>query len=86
MEKDANGTQGTGTEYYAEEGAGRRTRLEMRAAFRNLKKVAAELGCSDYHLRAVLTGRRRAGKELAARLKERGIRTRKMRPAAERWV
>ncbi len=48
--------------------------------------LAGELGVSGYHLRAVLRGRRRPSAELAAALVERGIKTRKLRPAKEQWV
>lgn len=63
-----------------------REKLQTREIYRDLEGLAQELGCSGYHLRAVLRGRRRPGAELAAKLKERGIKTRKLRRPAEQWV
>lgn len=55
-------------------------------AYPGIGELAVELGVSRWHLRAVLGGRRRPGAELAAKLAERGIKTRKLRPAKEQWV
>lgn len=67
---------------------GQKTTLESKrvTAYPGLGKLAEELGVSRWHLRAVLGGRRRPGAELAAKLEERGIKTRKLRPAREQWV
>ena len=51
-----------------------------------VKKLAAELGISRFHLGAVLNGRRKPGPKLAAALKERHIKVPKLRKAGERWV
>lgn len=60
--------------------------LKTRTVYQDLDGLAGELGCSGYHLRAVLGGRRRPGPELAAKLAERGIKTRKLRAPREQWV
>lgn len=60
--------------------------LRPRTVYSVPPELAAELGCSRYHLAAVVAGRRRPGPELAAKLAERGIKTRKLRPAKEQWV
>ncbi len=77
-----NGTAGTdGT-------TGTKTRLLTRTVFSRaqLKELAEEVGCGEWHLRAVLNGRRRPGPELAAKLKERGIKTRKLRCPRDQWT
>lgn len=61
-------------------------KLEKKEVFTNARELAAELGCSRFHLVAVLSGRRRPGPELAAKLAERGIKTRKLRAPREQWV
>ncbi|MBR6020923.1 MAG: hypothetical protein IK066_00730, partial [Kiritimatiellae bacterium] len=83
--KRAGGTEAQGT------GAGPRApglRAVRRTVVRmeGLQGLAAELGCSRFHLRAVLGGRRRPGKELAGKLEARGIRVPRLRRAEERWV
>ena len=55
-------------------------------AIQGLSALAAELGCSRFHLGAVLHGRRLPGPELAEKLKARGLRCRPLRPRRERWV
>ena len=62
------------------------TKLEARPTvrFRGLRETAAEVGCSVFHLREVLNGRRKAGPELEAKLAERGIETPAMRRARRR--
>ncbi len=64
----------------------KRSTLLTRTIYPKLGELAAELGCSEFHLRAVLRGRRRPGPELAKKLKERGIKTEKLREPLERWV
>ena len=61
-------------------------RVKRRVVFEGVGELAEELGVSRWHLRAVLGGRRRPGAELAAKLAERGVKTRRMRPAREQWV
>ena len=63
-----------------------RSKLLTRTIYPHLGPLAKELGCSEFHLRAVLRGRRRPGPELAKKLKERGIRTEKLREPLEQWV
>lgn len=65
---------------------GKRSKLLTRTIYPHLNELAAELGCSRFHLAAVLRGRRRPGAELAAKLAERGIRTRKLMRPREQWV
>lgn len=62
--------------------------LEARTvtAYPGIGDLAAELGVSRWHLRAVLGGRRRPGAELAAKLAERGIKTKRLRPAKDQWI
>lgn len=60
--------------------------LETKTIYTNSRELAAELGISRWHLRAVLIGRRRPGPELASKLKERGIKTEKLREPLEQWV
>lgn len=60
--------------------------LETKTIYTNSRELAAELGISRWHLRAVLSGRRRPGPELAKKLKERGIKTAELRPPREQWV
>lgn len=62
------------------------SKLLTRTIYRDIEGLAAELGCSGYHLRAVLRGRRRPGPELSAKLAERGIKTRKLRKPLARWI
>ena len=63
-----------------------RSRLLTKTIYPHLGKLAKELGCSEFHLRAVLRGRRRPGPELAAKLKKRGIKTEKLRDPLEWWA
>ena len=60
--------------------------VRPRTVYSVSRELAGEMGYSAYHLRAVLSGRRRPGAELAAKLEERGIRTRKLMPARKRWA
>lgn len=65
---------------------GQKTALETKTIYPNSAELAAELGVSAWHLRAVLNGRRRPGPELAAKLAERGIKTRRLRAPKNQWV
>lgn len=60
--------------------------LRPRTVYSVTPELAAELGCSRYHLAAVVAGRRRPGPELAAKLAERGIKTRRLRAPKNQWV
>lgn len=61
-------------------------KAKTRVEFEGVGKLAEELGCSRWHLRAVLGGRRRPGKELAEKLAARGVKPRRLRPASEQWI
>lgn len=56
--------------------------LRRTVRFKGLPETAAEIGCSVFHLREVLHGRRKPGAELAAKLEARGIRVGRRRGAA----
>ncbi|MBR3583598.1 MAG: hypothetical protein IKO01_09200 [Kiritimatiellae bacterium] len=63
-------------------------RLKTKTTYRieEIDALAKKVNRSPYHIRAVLNGRRAPGPELAAELKRLGIKTRRLRPARERWV
>lgn len=64
----------------------RKLKVKRTVEFVGVGELAEELGVSRWHLRAVLGGRRRPGKELAEKLAARGVKPRRLRPAREQWI